>query len=644
MTTSRSNRDKELGMGPGITRKDFFNATLLGVGGMLLHSAAPAELLARLASSAGSSPRGGAHQEDPWTGYGGVGDYARSNGNTRAVLEAAHRIRDGAYDRLTDEVTDTGEVFDLIVVGGGLSGLSAAYYFRKAVGERSRCLILENHPIFGGEAKRNEFIVNGVRLIGPQGSNGFGIPREGSGTLSDQLFTDLNIPREFQFQEWDPDLEPIRFPLDNYANMDGIAESQIDVGYFFAENGRKWWARNIWASNLENTPFLPEVRRDLLKWRYTAGEGTESFRRMLDTMTYKDYIEKVMGLRPEVTKFVEPVVGLINGISPDAVSAHAASQIGMPGVGRVRTPDSPLPISAPGGNSEYARYFVKGLIPDAIEGGGDFDSVLNGRVNFAALDRPGSPTRIRLGSTVIRVEHASRSDDGVVVIYEQGGKLYRIRGRNAIMATGGWINRRVIADLPKEIADAYAEFIHAPALVINVAVTNWRFLYKLGVSSCRWFHGDFGFACNIRRSMVTARYRPRLHPDEPTILTFYMGAYTPGLSARDQTMVGRAKILSTPFADYERRCREHLLELFEDTGFDPRRDIAGIIVNRWGHARVVQPPGWYFGQPGRPSPREVVERGFGKIVIAHSELNGHQNVTGAMSRGHQAVQQILARA
>src|SRR5690606_31521166 len=95
MTTSRSNRDKELGMGPGITRKDFFNATLLGVGGMLLHSAAPAELLARLASSAGSSPRGGAHQEDPWTGYGGVGDYARSNGNTRAVLEAAHRIRDG---------------------------------------------------------------------------------------------------------------------------------------------------------------------------------------------------------------------------------------------------------------------------------------------------------------------------------------------------------------------------------------------------------------------------------------------------------------------------------------------------------------------------------------------------------------------
>ena len=155
-----------------ITRRDFVNATLVGTGASLLAAAAPAVAMAQGGQRGvrpNYGPPGGSATRDLFTGYGGVGDYASSNGNTKAVLDAAHQIRDGAYDNGLPRATDTGETFDLVIVGGGLSGLSAAYHFARATDGQKRALILENHPIFGGEAKQNEFVVQGVRMIAPQG-------------------------------------------------------------------------------------------------------------------------------------------------------------------------------------------------------------------------------------------------------------------------------------------------------------------------------------------------------------------------------------------------------------------------------------------------------------------------------------------
>jgi hypothetical protein len=161
----KSQGDKALGMEQDITRRDFLNATLLASGGLLLTSTAPAQLLAKAAANPAASP-----VIDDWTGYGGVGDYANSNGNTTAVLEAGHQIRDGAFETLPASVIDTGEIYDCVVVGGGISGLAAALIFQRKAGKGKTCLVLDNHPIFGGEAKRNEFLVDGHRLIGHQGS------------------------------------------------------------------------------------------------------------------------------------------------------------------------------------------------------------------------------------------------------------------------------------------------------------------------------------------------------------------------------------------------------------------------------------------------------------------------------------------
>ena len=630
--THRPEPDDAPAPSPSITRKDFLNTTLLGVGAALLAKAAPAEAM----RAVGAGP-----PADTWTGPGGIGDYASSNGNTKAVMDAAHKIRDGAYGKSV-AATDTREVYDLIVVGGGITGLTAAYYFAKSAGPSWSCLVLDNHPIFGGEAKQNEFVVNGTRLMAPQGSNDFGVPRQGSGWMSD-LWDDLAMPREFEWSEWESSKPALRAAQDNYQPMEGVGEFGVDIGYFFDKRSAigatpaPIWRTNIWQNDLADVAVSDDVKRDLLKWRSTnpdtKGMNGDQFARHLDTMSYKDYLERVLGYRPEVTKVIEPVIGLINGASPDAVSAHAAQQIGMPGVSRVRGRNSGLGLSFPGGNVTYARHLVKKLIPDAIAGDPSFAGVLTGKVNWSALDRPTQTTRIRVGATVARVAHEKSPSSMVAVTYAKDGKLFTVHGRRVAMASGGWVTKHVVADLPTDITNAYSTFVYAPALIVNVALTNWRFMHKLGITAARWFDDEgIGFVANLRRQMKTPDYHAPMNPDKPTVLTFYVGLYSPGKTAAEQGSMNRNKLLATSYAAYERTVLAQLHRQFASSGFDARRDVAGIILNRWGHARLVQPPGWYYGNGG-PAPREIVAKGFGQIAIGHSELNGHQSATGAIAQG-----------
>jgi spermidine dehydrogenase len=476
------------------------------------------------------------------------------------------------------------------------------------------------------------------------------VPRAGSSWQSD-LWDELAMPRSFSWSEWDSPLPPLRMAQDNYQPMEGIGEYGTDIGYYFdarssvGVTAKPTWLTNVWQDDLARLPVSDDVRRDLLKWRRTApdtkGKTPEQFARYLDTMSYKTYLERELGYRPEVTAMVEPVIGLINGASPDAVSAHAAQQIGMPGVSRVRGRASGPGMSFPGGNVTYGRHLVKHLIPDSIAGDATFDGVLTGGVNWDALDRPKQATRIRVGATAVRVAHRA-GETGVDVTYAKNGTLYTVHAKRAAMASGGWITKHVVADLPAEIVNAYATFQYAPALIVNVALTNWRFMYKLGVTAARWFDpGALGFVANLRRQMTTAGYHAPMDPDRPTVLTFYVGLYTPGKSALEQGILNRAKLLATPYADYERLLIAQLTRQFASSGFDARRDVAGIVLNRWGHARLVQPPGWYFGTNGAPAPREVVAKGFGRIAIGHSELNGHQSATGAMAQGKRLAEASL---
>lgn len=636
----RVNDDHILGMDFGITRRDFLNASLLGAGTVLLEASAPLSLLA---------------QEKLWHDYGGVGDYANSAGNTEEVVRIAHEIRDGRYDRLTGEVVDTAELYDLVVIGGGMSGLGAAFYFRKAKKPNQNCLVIENHPIFGGESKRNEFIVNGQRLIGPQGANEFDIPAR-PGELGYELYKELGIPRQFRYAAWNSKFKALEFDRTNYGFQLWVDESP-SFGYFFDQRShgvQSQWIQDVWGRKLEGTPFPDPVKRDFLTWRnpgrkYYSGAD---FERWLDTMTYKDYLEQVVGLSPQVTRYGDPILAAAIGLGSDVISAYAAYQISMPGFQgfskdsyypRRLEEISPLTWhSFPGGNDGFARYFVKTLVPHGIAGRRTFEDVLNRRVNFKALDHPENDVRIRLGATAVRVEHQGRPENSkyVSITYVQGGKTHRLKARGVVMAGGGWMTRRVLRDLPEEYHNAYENFYHSPMLVVNVALTNWRFLYELGLSACRWFDG-FGFCCNIRQPMIVGDHRPSLDPNRPAILTFYVPFYYPGGTIQEQGSRGRLELLSTSYRDYERKIREQMIRLFGEAGFNPGKDIAGIILNRWGHAYVNPQPGFYFGRNGKPAPRDVIRKRFSRIAFAHSELFGHQYWLGAVGEGRRATEQVL---
>jgi len=618
---------------PKITRRDFLGAVLLGSGALLLDLPAPMKLLA---------------QGQGWTGFGGVGDYAASNGNTEEITRILGRLQGGKYKAAPDNTIDTGETFDLVVVGGGLSGLGAAYQFKKTTRDAQKCLIIENHPIFGGHAKRNEFIVNGYKLTGPQASNAFSvINREGA--AEDEIFSELKIPRTYSYQELAPELHQLQFDRTSYGFMlwQDISPS---VGFFFEEGDSRNWVVDPWGRKLKKAPYSSRVKKDFLTWRNTEKQyfRRSNFKEQLDSMTYKEYLEKKVRLSGEIPDFANPILASALGLGSDAISAYGAYQIGMPGfkgLGRwtgTRRLDETDWHSFPGGNDGFTRYLVKKLIPGAIGGGYSFNEILNRPVDLNALDRPSNEVSMRLGAMVVRVRHNTRPEesDYVLVTYVKGGKTYRLKARAVVMASAGWSNRHAVIDLPEDYKSAYDDFFYSPVMVVNVALTNWRFLYKLGLTGCRWFHG-FGFSCNIRKPMIVGDYKQPLHPDKPVVLTFYVPLHYPGLPLGQQGEKGRKEILSTSYGEYEQKIVEQMSWVFGDAGFDPRRDVAGIILNRWVNAYLNPQPGFYFGRDGTPAPRETIRKPFGRIAFGHSELNGHQNWIAAIEEGRSAARKVL---
>jgi len=379
--------------------------------------------------------------------------------------------------------------------------------------------------------------------------------------------------------------------------------------------------------------------------------------RWMDSMTYKDFLTNVVGVtRKEVFQYLDPMVGAtFPGLGSDVISAYTGTAFpGAEAVWAAATnykPDGSLYVSFPGGNSGIARHFVKTILPEAIEGGRSLRDVLYGRVDWQALDRPGSKVRMRMGSTAVRVEHegAPESSSAVRVTYVKGGKPYRVTAKGVVMAGGQHMNKYVVRDAPAWLTEAMNEFHHGPMLTVNVGVRHWRFFERLGISCARWLeHEGFGWYTGLRAPMVVSGEHMPLDPGKPTILTFYIpftfAVSQSGLPLAEQASKARNTLFSMPYREIERRIREQMTAMFGAYGFDARRDIAGLITNRWGHAYVTPQPGFYFGLNGKPAPRDAVRKGYGRVSFGHSELTGFQLWDAACDEGERAVRQILALA
>lgn len=599
MSESRKPGDVELGMEASITRRDFLGSALLASGATLLGGLTPAELLA---------------QSDDFTGYGGVGEYSNSNGNTWEVLTAGHTIRDGVYEPLLKDVIDTGEMYDCVIVGGGISGLAAALFFQREGGRSKKCLILENHPIFGGEAKQNEFLVDGKRLIGHQGSAIYQIQYPHSFLAGFYESIGLKVPK-LTYQKWGG--SQLEFPLSTTPyQATGLEHGQY--GFWFGKKfGKKpgMWMIDPIGKELDGAPVSDTARGEWLRWlkgeeigqvkfARPKAEG-DSISRYLDSITLEQHYMERFGLsRETVRTFLSPVEGGGSGLGPDAISAYSDYAFEM--LHPLPAEDGGSDQMFPGGNATIARLMLKTLIPAAIDGTDSVESVCRNRVNFSALDQAASTARVRLLSTAIHIEHDGdpANAGSVNIVYLRAGKLYRVKARSVVMAGGCWNTKNIVKDLPETHREAYAQFYRSPCMMANVAVRNWRFLYKMGMTGCRWFEG-FGNYMEVCKLALTGLEDATISPDSPIVLNLKVLYSYPGESTEAQGHHGRGEMIGTSFKEYERQIREQFTEMFAGAGFDAQRDIAGIILNRWGHAYLSPQPGFFFGKDGQPAPREI---------------------------------------
>lgn len=634
-----------------ITRRDFVNGALAGCGAALVagcERGTDAAATTSASTSASFAPSG-----SPWTGYGGVGEYSWSNGNTEAVVEAAHGIRDHLYPDTSSQPID--ESFDLVIVGGGFSGMTAAYEFSKRGGAGRTCLLLDNHPIVGGEAKQNEFIVDGRRLTAPQGSNAGLVIKEnyvkgdyGAGRydIYTDYYRELGIPTNFELEPLAGGAERYDIPNYHFAPMAPGSESGYATGYHFKGHG---WAQNPARAHFMNTPWPEHVQREMDDYVHDRRDVLSGMRNVdawLDSIYYSDLLDK-LGYGEQVRRYIDPYIAVANfGMCSNAISGSAAHRLGLPGTkyddGEKNNYSEIGVVSFPGGNTTFLRMMLARMLPGAIAGDGTVATVTTSPIDFAMLDRAGAPLRIRLSSTVIDVRHEGdpAKADHVLVSYVRDGRIRRLRAKSVVMASGGWVNRNIVADLSEAHAAAYEEFYYGPVLTANVALKNWRFFAKLGITAARWFEG-LGWQVSVRRNVVFGSAKP-LTPDDPIVLTFYIPFLSPELPPAAQGPAGRARLFATSYAEFEHQIRQQMSEMFSAGGFDARRDIAGIILNRWGHAFCSPQPGFFLGRNGKPPPPQVLRKPHGRIVFAHSELQGLMNMAYSMMEAHRGAAQAMA--
>ncbi len=366
-------------MNDPITRRDFLGSALLASGALLLESVTPAELLA---------------ETDDFTGYGGVGEYSRSNGNTLAVLQVGHTIRDRVYDRLPSDIIDTGETYDCVIVGGGISGLAAALFFQR---ERPgmKCLVLENHPIFGGEAKQNEFLVDGKRLIAHQGSAIYQLHSPDS--FISHFYDSIGLKAQrLDYQQWagpSPEMPLSQTPYEAI----GMANGQYGFwfGAKFGQNPGMWLIDPV-GKNLKGAPISEATRTEWIRWlKSTPVQGDhfvhpkeegDEISRYLDSITLENHYMERFGLSQDtVRRFLSPVEGGGSGLGPDALSAYSDYAYEML---HPLADEGDRDQMFPGGNTTIARLIVKSLIPGALDGSDTVAGVTGNSVNFAALDTP----------------------------------------------------------------------------------------------------------------------------------------------------------------------------------------------------------------------------------------------------------------
>jgi spermidine dehydrogenase len=646
----QDSRDRELGMHRKITRRDFLNGVAVTAGAAMM----PWDLFA-----ADEAPDKSPNYYPPaLTGM---------RGSHPGSFETAHSLRDGTFWDSVGKPEDTGETYDLIVVGGGISGLAAAHFYRKAVGPKSRILILDNHDDFGGHAKRNEFRVNDAFRLGFGGTFSIESPAPYS-AVAKGVIEELGIDVASYPKYVDKKLyrssglrSKIFFDKETFG-ADKLVVNPNPRGGDEAEDASKF-STELMKQFLAEAPIADQAKSDFQRLYqdpkdYFPGLTSDQKKAKLARMSYASYLKDVVGVHEDIIKMYQALPQPLFGIGIDAVAAQDAWGLGFAGFDGLKLDPAPgkgmnrdaIPneeaekyfFHFPDGNASIARLLVRKLVPGVIPGNSATDIVL-AKANYSKLDDPGSPVRIRVSSTAVRVKHIgdAASAKEVEVTYARGGKVYTAKAKNSILACWHVVIPYICEELPDPQKEALASAQKVPLLYTNVALRNWTSFQKVGANSV-YAPGMYHSFMNLDLPVSIGGYDCARKPEEPIVVHMMKAACHPGRPARDQHRMGRMELFMTTFDTMERKIRDQLARALGPGGFDPARDIAAITVNRWPHGYAYEYNSLFdkFWLEGGVTPCEIARKPHGRIAIANADAGAYAYTDEAINQAYRAVGEI----
>ena len=534
------------------------------------------------------------------------------------------------------------EHYDLVVVGAGISGLTAAYLYRQKHGADKKILILDNHDDFGGHAKRNEHSIDGTTLISYGGSQTIVEPKHANQIVL-AVFDDIGI-----------DLKRFETAYDmDFFNRNGLGSVTYFNKEVFGEDKLVQHPYCNYPNYVEGLPGGKLSHEEAARQAPLSDKGKEQLLRVLngglhtlqvpeaelqdylDTHSYYDYLQDTLGVDDPGVMRMARHSGLDWGSGvTELMSIAAAKSSGALGFAPVEVydEDNPYIHHFPDGNASIARALVKNLIP-GVAPGDNAEALIKAKFDYAELDEPDNAVRVRLNSTVVNVEHLGNPEDAgdISVSYINNNQSYQVKAGAVVMACYNMIIPHIVSGLPEEQAAALRLQGKSPLQYTTVGLRNWRGMKELGIGVAM-SPGNMHQAVLMDFPVSLGGYEYTKTPDDPCVIQMICCPYgTLGNSIEEQFREARHRMLSLQFEDYEQEIRRHLSGMLPTEEFDFERDVASISVNRWAH-------GYSTGGPGDST--RIGRKPFGRITIANSDSAPGADAKTAMMMAHRAVNEL----
>lgn len=608
-------------MSHGISRRDFLNGTQVAIGASLL---------------------------SPWAElFGNVPTvYLPDQSYYPPALTGMRGSHDGSWEtmhaRVAGQQWNAGpaeEHYDLIVVGAGISGLSAAWFYRQKHPD-ARILILDNHDDVGGHAKRNEFLIGDQTRIGYGGTEAIDTPSS-FGAPAKDLMHQIGIRLDAFHEAYDASIYSSlglsRGILFDQANF---GRQQLAVGY----------GSLPWEEFAARTPLNEQARKDLIRLQtsnedYLPGLSLAEKQALMQRISYEAFLRDYAKVDKQLLALYRKWGTSYWCVGIDEIPAsHVQEYEGMPGT-EYSLPrqgargDDPYIFHFPDGNASVARLLVRALIPAALPGNSQEDSVL-ARLDYSQLDQPDQPVRIRLNSTAVQVQHNS-DQSAVDITFVNQGNAFKTSGKTAVLACYNSAIPYLCPEMPAAQKEALAYGVKVPLTYVKVAVPNWRAMADLGVDFV-YYTDDFYKQVELDFPVSMGGYQCASTPDDPMILHMCYVPFLPDVKGPEQWREGRRILLQTPFSTFEHHVRDQLDQALSGAGFDAERDISGITVNRWPHgysydSSLIWEPD-YASENDKPWVKG--RQAFGHIHIANSDADSSAMTQAAIMQAWRAIEEI----